>query len=666
MVLVVGDAAEQRPVSEQLAAEGFGVVHASSAVEALQVLARGEIDAVVIDLPPAGSPAIEAIRGIKEDERMLDTPVIVVSRCAESGARSSAWSAGADEIFTHPLDAAELAARLRSLLGTRAAQRTLRAENRALDQALTKERERVSYYERFTRDALDALSAHIAILDRHGTIVSVNAAWRRFMREQSRDFELGQPYRADQIADTADAQRLDDAVRAVVAGERDQLVVDYQLGPADAPRWFTARATRFMDRELGHIVVSHEDVTVEKRARGKLDAATLELQESRQQVLHAQKMESVGRLAGGVAHDFNNLLTSIICFTRFVVDDMAPEDPRRSDLVEVLRAADSAARLTNQLLAFSRRKPLQTVVLDLNAALTSVGRVLRRTLGERIELVILPAEESLCVMCDAGQFDQLIFNLAVNAKDAMPDGGAITFKLGRTACDGSEGLDAGDYVELLVSDTGKPLTAEAATRAFEPFFTSNGDRTTGLGLATCYGIVQQAAGSIKVHSAATGGTHFRVLLPRVEEVRRHEHQRAAAQVPVSLRGTALVVEDQPAILRTMARALSSTGLTVLEAANGEDAVALLAARRCVPELLVTDMVLPGMSGQRLVELLRESNPGLKVVLVSGYVGDELEHDVRTDEITGFVAKPFTGRQLTTRAAALFASRVAHSARAGVR
>jgi signal transduction histidine kinase len=228
------------------------------------------------------------------------------------------------------------------------------------------------------------------------------------------------------------------------------------------------------------------------------------------------------------AEGFGVVHASSDCFTRFVVDDMAQEDPRRADLVEVLKAADSAARLTNQLLAFSPRKPLQTVVLDLNAALTSVGRVLHRTLGERIELVILPAEESLCVMCDAGQFDQLIFNLAVNAKDAMPDGGAITLKLGRTAWDGSEGLGAGDYVELLVSDTGKSLTAEAAARAFEPFYTSKGDRTTGLGLATCYGIVQQAGGSITVHSPATGGTHFRVLLPRVEEVRRHEHQRAAA------------------------------------------------------------------------------------------------------------------------------------------
>jgi signal transduction histidine kinase/DNA-binding response OmpR family regulator len=661
MVLVVDEEAENRPLlSHQLAAEGFAVVSAASVTEALETLARVEIDALVLSLVGAES-AVETMQRIKQDERLSELRVVVVSECAESSARLAALGAGVDEFLTRPLSTPELSLRLRKLLRVSSAQRRLRSENTALSRALEQQSARALAYERFTRSAFDALTAHIAVLDRHGSIVSVNEAWLRFMREQACEFEIGRPYRAEQVAGAADARRLQDAVTAVVRGERSPFVLDYQFGSEAALRWYTARVTRFLDPELGYIVVSHEDVTDQKQTRSKLDEAALELEESRQQVMHAQKMESVGRLAGGVAHDFNNLLTSIICFTRFVVDDMAPEDPRRADLVEVLRAADNAARLTNQLLAFSRRKPLQTVVLDLNAALTSVGRVLRRTLGERIELVILPAEESLCVLCDAGQFDQLIFNLAVNAKDAMPDGGAITIKLGRTSWDGAEGLATGDYVELLVSDTGKPMTPEAAARAFEPFFTAKGDRSTGLGLATCYGIVQQAGGSINVHSASGGGTHFRVLLPRVEEIRRHEHQRAAAQVPVALKGTALVVEDQPAILRTMARALSSAGLTVLEAANAEDAIALLAARQCVPELLVTDMVLPGMSGQRLVELLRETNPELKVVLVSGYVGDELEHDVRTDAITGFVAKPFTGRQLTSRAAALFAERVPRAA-----
>ncbi|HEX4353759.1 MAG TPA: ATP-binding protein, partial [Polyangiales bacterium] len=319
--------------------------------------------------------------------------------------------------------------------------------------------------------------------------------------------------------------------------------------------------------------------------------------------------------------------------------------------------------LTNQLLAFSRRKPLQTVVLDLNAALTSVSRVLRRTLGERVELVTLPSEEPLCVLCDPGQFDQLIFNLAVNAKDAMPNGGAITLKLARTSWDGSDGLPTGDYVELIVADNGEGMSAETVAHAFDPFFTTKGERGTGLGLATCYGIVQQAGGSITVLSQPGGGTQFRVLLPRVEENRRFEHQRAPTQLPVALKGIALVVEDQPAILRTMARALSSTGLTVLEAASGEDALALLEARACAPELLVTDMVLPGMSGQRLVERLRADNPQLKVVLVSGYVGDELQQNVTVDDNTGFVAKPFTGRQLTSRAAALLGGRSQRTAAA---
>jgi hypothetical protein len=216
------------------------------------------------------------------------------------------------------------------------------------------------------------------------------------------------------------------------------------------------------------------------------------------------------------AEGFGVVHASSDCFTRFVVDDMAQEDPRRADLVEVLKAADSAARLTNQLLAFSPRKPLQTVVLDLNAALTSVGRVLHRTLGERIELVILPAEESLCVMCDAGQFDQLIFNLAVNAKDAMPDGGAITLKLGRTAWDGSEGLGAGDYVELLVSDTGKVADSRGGGPCVRTVLYLEGRPHHGSGPRHL--LRHRPAGGRIDHSAQS--SHGRDALPRAPASRR--------------------------------------------------------------------------------------------------------------------------------------------------
>jgi two-component system, cell cycle sensor histidine kinase and response regulator CckA len=655
LVLVVDDDAEnRRSLARQLGAEGFSVLAVCSGGEALDALKRGNVDAVLMDIVMPDLDGIEATRLIKQDDRLREIPVIVLTGFSDGPARMRALAAGAEEFLSRPVERAEMAVRLRNLLRLSAGQQQLRATNDALSRQLEQETERVAYYQSFAHGAFDALSAHIAILDQSGKIVAVNEAWRRFMRERSREFELGQPYRAHWLANDSDAARLQECVEAVARGARDHCTVDYSLGPAGHASWFTARVTRFQEGDPGYAVVSHEDVTEQKRTRSELSETANKLEESRQQVLHAQKMESIGRLAGGVAHDFNNMLTSIICFTRFVVDDMAAEDPRRSDLVEVLKAADSAARLTNQLLAFSRRKPLQTVVLDVNAAVTSIGRVLRRTLGERVELVILPAEESLCAMCDAGQFDQLLFNLAVNAKDAMPNGGTITFKLSRQLLSSSEGLAPGDYVDLLVSDTGEGMSAEVVARAFEPFFTTKGERGTGLGLATCYGIVQQAGGSIAVQSQPGGGTSFRVLLPRVEEPRRFE-QRSSPQLPIALRGWALVVEDQPAILRTMARALTTAGLSVLEAANAEDAIAMLEEKGKLPDLLITDMVLPGMSGQRLVERLRERQPGLKVVYVSGYAGDELQQNVQTDAITGFVSKPFTGRQLVSRAATLFSA-----------
>jgi signal transduction histidine kinase/ActR/RegA family two-component response regulator len=394
----------------------------------------------------------------------------------------------------------------------------------------------------------------------------------------------------------------------------------------------------------------------ELHATTTLADADAKLVEAQRQLGRAQKLESMGRLANGVAHDFNNMLTAIICFTRFVVDDMASEDPRRTDLVEVLKAADNAARMINQLLTFSRRKPVQPVNLDVNAAVTSVGRVLRRTLGAGIELVILPAEEPLFVLVDPGQFDQMMFNFALNARDAMTEAGTITFRLARTQVAPEQELAAGDYVELIVSDNGPSMTTELAARAFEPTFSANAQRGTGLGLATCQAIVEQAHGSIALESQPGGGSCFRVLLPRASDVRRSEPARSGrAQLPVVLHGTALVVEDQPAILRTMTRALSTTGLHVLEAVSGEGALALLEAGDSVPELLVTDIVLPRMSGQQLAARLRQRAPQLKVLFVSGYVGDEHAVPIELDAKTAFIAKPFTGQQLVTRAAALLAA-----------
>jgi two-component system, cell cycle sensor histidine kinase and response regulator CckA len=465
---------------------------------------------------------------------------------------------------------------------------------------------------------LDALGLPVVTLDAGTKILSANSAWRAAGLAH-----VGQLYpTSDSLAQAS--------VRDVCEGRAERREI--------ALKGYLLRAV-CLRAEPRLCLVTHLPL---QAASEDVETLREELAIVRQQLLQAQKLEAVGRLSSGVAHDFNNMLTSIICFTRFVVDEMVAEDPRRADLIEVLKSADHAARLTNQLLAFARRKPLQPVPINVNDALASVGRVLRRTLGEQIELVLEPSDEPVWVSCDPGQFDQLLFNLAVQARDELDEqGGAIRFKLARlrVSASSTSGLPAGDYIELL---------CKYKMGAREP---QSGP--SSLCLATCRVIAEQAHGALlQLVDAPSAG--YRVLLPAAEV---RGGTRRTSLSPLHLRGTALVVEDQPAILRTMVRALSTAGLNVLQASSAEDAIAVL---ETVPDaqvdLVVTDVVLPRMSGPRLVEALRGRFPALPALFVSGYVGEEIVAGAQATEDAAFVTKPFTGRQLAVRAAALLGQR----------
>lgn len=479
-----------------------------------------------------------------------------------------------------------------------------------------------------TAIVLDALGVPVVTLDARTRIVSVNAAWRAV--------NPGLP--GDAYASSDDAAR--ECVRAVCEGRAERRELDVSPA-ADSGNAYTLRAV-CVRAEPRLCLVTH--LPLAAAVSDQSVSLQAELNTTRQQVLQLQKLESVGRLSNGVAHDFNNLLTSIICFTRFVVDEMVAEDPRRADLIEVLKAADNAARLTNQLLAFSRRKPLQPVTINANDAVTSVARMLRRTLGEHIELVIEPSDETAWVSCDPGQFDQLLFNLALEAKDeldgAEAEGGTIRVRVSRVSTSAGD-LPAGDYVEIAFIHQLLPGAA--------PIESERVPRSSGLGLASCRVIAEQARGALLSHDDADSGG-YRVLLPAAEE---RGGGRRPSLTPLRLRGRVLVVEDQPAILRTMVRALSSTGLEVLQAVNAEDALAVLDAQPDVQiDLVVTDVVLPRMSGPSLVDKLRAKYPALRVLFISGYIGDEVAGSVHTSDSTAFVMKPFSGRQLAVRAAAL--------------
>src|SRR5262245_17871049 len=434
-VLVVdGDAARRRTLCKQLAAEGYSTLAAESGAQAYGLLHSQPVDVVIVDseLPQRGGE--QTTERVKSDEHLRDTLVVALGDPADDATCKQLLRAGAEEFLSRDTDAAELSLRLRNWLRLRATQRELQRRNSALSQLLHEESQRAAYYEQFSRNLLDAQASPVVVVDVHGTLVAVNQAWQDFLQQlgvNAAEGAVGRVYRPELfVSDPVAAQRLLDAVRTHAAGSSDASFHDFGCSLPEQ-RWFRARVLRFKDSLATYILVAHEDVTQQLLTRGALSDTAEQLAESRAQMMHTQRLESIGRLVGGVAHDFNNMLTSIICFTRFVVDEMASEDPRRADLVEVLRAADSAARLTNQLLTFSRRRPVQPVVIDLNASLLSIGRVLRRTLGETVELVILPADDPAYVLCDPGQFDQLIFSLAIQARDAMlPRGGTISFRLG--------------------------------------------------------------------------------------------------------------------------------------------------------------------------------------------------------------------------------------------
>jgi signal transduction histidine kinase/CheY-like chemotaxis protein len=423
-------------------------------------------------------------------------------------------------------------------------------------------------------------------------------------------------------------------------------------------RFYHARVKRAAIREVPHVLLFIRDMTQQHEAEATLKATVRELEESRRQMIQAQKMQSIGRLAGGVAHDFNNLLTAIISFTRFVMDDLGTNDPRRADLAEVLKAADSAAKLTRQLLAFSRNQATEPVLTELNSAISRFGGVLRRTLEESIHLRVVEAGVPVHAMCDPGQLDQLIMNLAVNARDAMPQGGALSIEVGRRTVEHHSQLVPGEYAMLCVSDTGCGMTPDVLSSIFEPFFTTKGEFGTGLGLATCYGITKQARGHIDVESHPGLGSRFTILLPLVQQA---PLQTSAPPVLVASRPTsdsvALVVEDQVSIRRSMMRSLQKAGFNVIDARSAEEALALLNEQKTRVDLLVTDIVLPGIDGIRLAQRLRAEQPELRVLICSGYAGTAACEDIEGQPYTSFLPKPFTGSDLISRATALFSPTV---------
>ncbi len=366
------------------------------------------------------------------------------------------------------------------------------------------------------------------------------------------------------------------------------------------------------------------------------------------QLHQAQKMDAIGRLAGGVAHDFNNLLTAILGYTDLLLEQLGSDDPRRRDASEIHKAAERAASLTRQLLAFSRKQVLQPRPVNLGAITANLEPMLRRLINENIELTIEAREGRARVKADPGQIEQVVVNLAVNSRDAMPRGGKLKIATGTVELDAASARThaaaPGPHVMLEVSDNGCGMTGQVKAHMFEPFFTTKDyGKGTGLGLATVYGIVRQSGGHILVESEVNRGTTIRIYFPAVEEEAADGHAaHALAEEAQRGSGTVLLVEDEPAVGRLASELLKRQGYAVLYASSGEHALALAQNHDATIDLLLTDIVMPGMSGRELMKQIAVSRPGIKVLYMSGYTEQSIVTEGGEKEAgVTFLQKPFT-------------------------
>ena len=366
------------------------------------------------------------------------------------------------------------------------------------------------------------------------------------------------------------------------------------------------------------------------------------------QLRQAQKMEAVGRLAGGIAHDFNNLLMVISGYCEFLLERLGPEPGLRGPAQEIANAAERATSLTRQLLAFSRKQMLDPKILDLNAVVTENLKMLTRLIGEDIDLVMVPGSDLGAIKADPGQVEQVIMNLAVNGRDAMPKGGKLTIEtsnvsLGENYGRFHAGAKPGEYVMLAISDTGAGMDVETQSHIFEPFFSTKGTKGTGLGLSTVYGIVKQSGGYIWVYSEPGKGSTFKVYFPRVTEVREFAvAQSAVAQESTApAKETILLVEDEANLRRMAKQYLENQGYTVLEATDGTAAIQVCFAFAGRIDLLLTDVIMPGMNGRELAQRVGSLRPEIKILYMSGYTENAIGHNGTLDAGVTLLQKPFT-------------------------
>ena len=600
------------------------ITHVDTREGFLGALGDDGLDLILSDF---SLPAFDGFTALQlARERVPDVPFIFVSGTLGEEAAVDSLKRGATDYV------------LKQRLG-----RLVPAARRALEESAERRRRKeaeagLRKEQQFLKVVLDSVEAGVVACDENGAFTLFNRAAREIhglpdepspSERWIAQFELFQP-------DGITALSFDESpLLRALRGERLRNV-ELVIQPRSGPRRTVVASAQPIGsqdgRALGAVMAVH-DITDRKRLE--------------EQFRHAQKMDAVGRLAGGVAHDFNNILTVILGGAQVIESQLAPTDPLREDLAEIERAADRAATLTRQLLAFSRLQILNPRIIDLNAAVTEIEQMLRRLIGPDIELSTSLATPIGAIQADPGQVQQVILNLAVNARDAMPEGGRLALATREIAIDGAAArhvpdLKPGRYTVLEVSDTGVGMTEETRHRIFEPFFTTKEPgKGTGLGLSTVHGIVTQSGGHVEVESAPGRGTTLRIFLPVVDREPDAAHGPASGVRGPAPRGTGvvLVVEDEEPVRAYLRRTLESAGYDVLEARDGVEALETCETRRARIDLVITDVLMPRMRGTELAERLHDRRPDLKVLLISGYPDPALIQDNEVHD-SAVLQKPF--------------------------
>jgi len=527
--------------------------------------------------------------------------------------------------------------------GKPGASRTL-VISRARDDRLDPQRAAEVRFMRF----FDHTPMAIATVDRSGAVVRANARFAKLAQSLGTDGVAGKSI--FRVVNARDRALLVAAINRAAEGQGDIPPADVMLD-GSRERWgqFFVTAVEEDERETEAAIVYMLETT-ERRALEN-------------QINQSQKMEMVGQLAGGIAHDFNNVLSAIMMANDFLLNAHKPTDPSFQDIMQIKQNANRAAALVRHLLAFSRKQTLRPQVLDLGESLSDIQNLLKRLLGEKVKLEVLHGRDLWPIKADLSQFEQVIVNLAVNARDAMPDGGKLTVRTANVTAEEAgrlayKGMPAAEYVRIDVTDTGTGIPAEIVDKIFEPFFsTKEVGKGTGLGLSTVYGIIKQTGGFIYVKSEAGQGTSFHIFLPRHQPERElpadvtadtsaanGAPKEAGATKPrtdLTGQGTILLVEDEEGLRSLNARGLRSRGYNVIEASNGVEALEALDAENGAVDLVVSDVVMPEMDGPTLLKTMRERNPDLKIIFVSGYAEDAFEKSLPENEQFAFLPKPFT-------------------------